>query len=537
MTHRYGLIVALLCAVLCSGCFVLRVSDAYLPAPRFDRPSNVPLPASNSPEIQAARAAWEALDEAERTYYPSLYHYYVKTKAAGSYEAEPLIGLAFSGGGSRGVLFSAACIAEFRALGPLHLKKDGESFTMDLLAEVDYVSGVSTGAIPAALFTLDQGGNCPEDLTVAGWPDNLNLNPIARGAKTLPLRPDWMLRDFLFDLNTRPVFSAALAATYFEGSPHRPASGLTFGDLPSSPVLLIGSAIINDPGANFIFTRVPYRYALNLNSDISWHVDVQSFETFHSDPMQYPLGEACYNSLAYPGVARSGLLRVLEDPEWVYAGLEMPQRQRMERARTQQGYAGVYELKDGGLIDNRGIGMIGRLFETLQARYPERSVPLLIGIDAGYHVLRPPGPGGNLLNMGWFQEMTASFRTSWQAGQAAKQRLIEAQEALGAYDLVRFNYTAWLEHMPHEDADLEKSPEQQLLLQLCADEPLVGHPDQLLEITLGIGTTFTHLSEPELAAIRVTARFAVQLARQEILDWARTRWDDAEFAHQAQPIH
>ena len=522
----------LLCVISClfltlPGCVVVRYVDSKLPAPRLDRPSNKPLPDAGDTDVVEALHRWQTqLALAEQ--YPTAYHHYVKTKAAGSYEKDPLIGLAFSGGGSRGVLFSAACIAEFRALGALHIESDGKEWHLDLLQEVDYVSGVSTGAIPAALYVLDQGGRCPEGLGVDLWPEGLNLNPIYRGARVLPFRPDWIMRDFIFDMNTRPAFSTALAATYFEGSPFLPASGLTFGDLPPTPVLLIGSALINDPGAEFIFTRLPYRYALNLNSNIPWSVDVQTFETFRSDPMRYPLGEACYNSLAYPGVARSGLLKVMEEQPWVLEGLDAEQTQRMIRARTQEGYSGVYELKDGGLIDNRGIGMIGRLFENIREEYPDRGIPLLIGIDAGYHVLRPPGAGGNVLNYGWFQEMTASFRTNWQAGQSAKHRLIEAQEALGFYDLVRFRYTAWLEHMPSSDhADL--TPEQQMLLQFCAEEPLVQTPENLLEITLGIGTSFTHLSAVEMAAIKVTARFAVMLARHEVLDWAKARYGNAWF--------
>ncbi len=510
------------------GCVVVRYVDSKLPAPRLDRPSNQPLPDASDAAVIEAQNRWQSeLALAEQ--YPTAYHQYVKTKAAGSYENDPLIGLAFSGGGSRGVLFSAACIAEFRAFGALHIESESKEWSMNLLQEVDYVSGVSTGAIPAALYVLDQGGQCPEGLEVDHWPEGLNLNPIIRGAKALPLRPDWVVRDFIFDMNTRPAFSAALAATYFEGSPIRPASGLTFGDLPSTPVLLIGSTIINDPGTEFIFTRLPYRYALNLNSNFPWSVDVQTLETFRSDPMRYPLGEACYNSLAYPGVARSGLLKVMEDQPWVLDGLDARQRQRMKRARTQEGYSGIYELKDGGLIDNRGIGMIGRLFEKIREEHPDRGIPLMISIDAGYHVLRPPGAGGKVLNYGWFQEMTASFRANWQAGQNAKHRLIEAQEALEVYDLVRFRYTAWLEHMPNSER-FELTHEQQMLLEFCAEEPLVKTPENLLDITLGIGTSFSHLRDEEMAAIKVTARFAVMLARQEVLDWAVSRYGNAWFA-------
>ncbi len=507
---------ALALLALCPGCALVRYADYALPAVRLDRAGNEPLPNADAPAVQRAIDTWDSLGEGGREAFPTPYHVYVDTPAPGSFEGTHTVGMAFSGGGTRGILFCAAVAEQLRALGDLIVDAPDGPLRVNLFEELDYLSGVSTGAIPAALLALDYGGHCPPAFEIDQWPDCFNLDVCAYGLKRLAVRPDWLVRDWGVDMNTRAFVSGALAALYFEGKWFKPASGLTFGDLPRTPVLLLGAAVINDPGVPFMETRLPYRYCLDEKLGAPWAVGIQSFESFHSDPMAYPLGEACYNSISYPGHMRSGLMTVRADQPWVFDGLDGPVRRRMERARRQEGYAGTYEIKDGGLVDNRGVYVISRVLERLAEEQPPRRRPLLIGLDASRLALRAPEKGEKALKKGWFREIQASFNISWQTGQDAFQALMAARADAGAYAYVRFGFADWIPFL----GEGEDSAEYRYLAELCRAEPLIGTPERLIEITRGLGTDFTDATEAEMAAVNVCARFAVWHTRNELLDWA-----------------
>lgn len=504
---RFGLV---LLAAASAGCAAVRYADYKAPGLRFDRPHNRALPPDDSEAVGRAQAQWAALSEEERQAYPTPYHVYAASPDAGWFEGAHVIGLAFSGGGTRGVVFGAACVKELEGLGAVSV---GDT-RIDLIAETDYVSGVSTGAVPAAVYALNFGPHCPERLRFAQWPDCFNVDVMGYGLGTLARRPDWVLRDFLLEMNTRATMSGALAALFFEGSRYRPASGLSFGHLPRTPVAILGATVINDPAAPFAQTRMAYRYALDEYPDAPWQPGIQSFESFHTDPLPYPLGEACHNSLAYPGSMSSGLVAVQPDRDWVLAGIEGPARERMERARTRALYAGVCEVKDGGLADNRGTYLIARLFES-RANGPR---PLLIALDASQLELRMPEPDTGVFRKGWLDDLVSSMTASWQTGQDAYRRMVELQAEQGRFDLVDFRYTAWVPFLP--GVAPPGRPETAKLIELCRAEPLVGTPERLLETARGIGTSYTGLSEAQMAAVRVAARFAVWLRRRDVLDWA-----------------
>jgi len=504
------------------GCVVVRVADYAAPGLRLDRAGNPALPARDAPEVEAAFAAHAQADAAQRRRKPTPYHWYVDSPAPGTFEGDHVVGLAFSGGGSRGIYFSAACVKELEALGPIVVETEAGERQIDLLAETDYVSGVSTGAVTAALFALNQGDKVPEAYRLEHWPDAFNINPIAHGARHLAVRPDWLVRDFVLDMNTRPAFGGTLAALYFGGNPFDLRSGLRFADLPQRPVLLMGATVIHDPGPLMLHTRLPYRFTLDEHGPLPWSVGVQSFESFRTDPMRYSLGEAYYNSLSFPGHARSGLMAVREDPDWVFQGLPPETAARMARARTQYGYVGTYELKDGGLIDNRGFDIIGRIFAHITTNDPPRRQPLLIGLDADFAEVRPPEPGAGVLRKGWFRELQDTARASWQAGQNARLRLSTVRAEEDGYALVHFRYTAWLHHLP-EVVGGSDTPETQHLLALCAEEPLIGTPERMLEVAREVGAAYTALSDDATAMIRIAARFAVWLERDRLLEWAEAQ--------------
>ena len=522
-------IVAALCCAACCGCGIVRVIDYKIPAIRFDRATNRPLPDRKDPAVREALGEWRGLSEEDLQRFPTPYHAYVNTPAPGTFEGNHTVGLAFSGGGTRGTIFCGYCLNELEKLGSIIVQTDNGPTTIRVWDEVDYVSGVSTGAIPATVYALDRAGKAPEGFQLDNWPECFNRDLIVRSLKVLALRPHLIVRDMLVDMNSRPPVAGAIAAAFFEGKIGKPGSGLTFGELPATPILFLGSTVINDPGVPFEQTRLPYRYAVDTYPDTPWGVGIQSFESIHSDPMQYGLAEACYNSMAFPGYLRSGLLTVREDRPWVRAGLPGPARDRMRRARRAPGYEDTCYMKDGGLIDNRGVSSLDRIFEGL-ACVPHQ--PLLIGLDAGYRELRKPEQGGKLLKKGWFNEVHASSRASWQTGQDAFERLFAAHGDDGAYAYARFRFVAWVPYLSEEKKD---TPEARHLENLCRQEPLVRDPDRLLELTRGIGTTFVDLSDEQLAAVRVTAKFAVWHDCHRLLRWASDAYNGASAAFEHAP--
>jgi len=522
-------IVALAVLFLAGGCAIIRYVDYGMPAVRFDRPINQPLPARSDPAVQAALDTWRAMSAAERQRYPTAYHVYVDTSAPGTQEGDHTIGIAFSGGGTRGTVFGAACIRELLDLGPIAVHRPDGDVEIDLVDEADYVSGVSTGAIPAALLALNYGDSCPPATRLERWPDCFNVDVQGLGLRHIPARPDLLLRDLTFGMNTRHALSGAIAAAFFEGKTNRPASGLTFGDLPAQPVLIIGATIVNDPGASFMQTRLPYRFALDQEREYPWQVGVQSFETLHSDPLSYPLGDASAGSSSFPGHLRSVLMRVQEDRPWVYEGLDEATAGRMRAARNQEGYTGVYDVKDGGLVDNRGSYVLHRIFERLEAENPPAKRPLLVCLDAGYLELRPTRKGAGILKKGWMNELQSSMRTSWQTGQDAYNAWMEATAEQGVYDYVRFRFTAWVHYMASE-TEADGSPEGQYLRALCEGEPLIGTPARLVETLRQLNTTFSDLPPEQMAGTILCARFAVWLEKDRLLQWASEQFDGAEVA-------
>jgi hypothetical protein len=467
------------------------------------------------------------MSPAEQRQFPTPYHVYVDSPAPGTFEGEHTVGIAFSGGGTRGTVFGAACIREIIDLGPIIVHRPDGDIAIQLVDEADYVSGVSTGAIPAALLALNYGETCPPAMRLEHWPDCFNLDVQGLGLRHIPARPDLLLRDLTFGMNTRHALSGAIAAAFFEGKTNRPASGLTFRDLPSKPVLIIGATLVNDPGAPFMQTRLPYRFSLDQNQDYPWQVGVQSFESFRTDPLRYPLGDASASSSSFPGHLRSVLLRVQEDRPWVYEELDAGTLERMQRARNQAGYTGTYDIKDGGLVDNRGAYVLHRILERLADEHPPARKPLLLCLDAGYLELRPTRGGSGALKTGWMNELQSSMRTSWQTGQDAYNAWMEATAEDGAYDFVRFRFTAWVHHMASE-AEADDSREGRYLRTLCQNEPLIGSPATLVETLRQVNTTFSDLSPEQLAATKLCARFAVRIEKERLLQWASAQFDGAE---------
>lgn len=135
------------------------------------------------------------------------------------------VGLAFSGGGSRAALFGAAVMKELDRVG--------------LLSQVDVLSAVSGGALPAASYALDGY----RDLSF----QNGFLEQIGRDFQAAVLGPWYMAPPNAFRLLlTKTIAADRVIRALDDGLFH----GATYRDLnPSRPILLLNStdALTGDP--------------------------------------------------------------------------------------------------------------------------------------------------------------------------------------------------------------------------------------------------------------------------------------------------
>lgn len=233
------------------------------------------------------------------------------------------VALAFSGGGSRSAVFAAAVMKELDRLA--------------LLPQVDVLSAVSGGAIPAAAYALDgyQGLNF----------QNGFLEQIGQ--------------DFQQDL-AGPWYSAPAALLRYKVTRTIPADlvirvlddkifhGATFADLnPSRPLLLLNStdALTGEP---FVISS-------------------EAFASLHQPLASLSVARAVYMSAAYPG---------LMEPIPLYDG--DGNGERADRP--------TLLIYDGGPADNLGIRTVMRVLDRAAAQRPMPELfprgCLVIAVDA-----------------------------------------------------------------------------------------------------------------------------------------------------------
>ena len=233
------------------------------------------------------------------------------------------VGLAFSGGGSRAAVFGAAVMKELDRVG--------------LLSQVDVLSAVSGGALPAASYALDGYGDIKFD---QGFAELIGRD--VQGAMAGPWYavPHNLLRyAFTNTIPAEPVIRA-LDDTLFQGA--------TFADLnPSRPILLLNStdALTGDP---LVITD-------------------ERFASLGLSLAPFSIARAVYMSAAYPGVleplkltdGRVGMNGASSHPILAY---------------------------DGGAADNLGIRTLVQVLEDTSANRPLSDLfpqgCLVISIDA-----------------------------------------------------------------------------------------------------------------------------------------------------------
>jgi len=233
------------------------------------------------------------------------------------------VGLAISGGGSRSAVLATAVMLQLQQLG--------------ILERVDYMSSVSGGGLPAALYALDgKNGMRFDDRTLDLMGRNFQQRWFGRW-----FLPQNIARYWFTDFTRSDIMVQVFDNNLFHGT--------TFSDLnPERPKLLINATNAGDEPA-FIFSD-------------------EEFFALHSDLSQYSIARAVNVSSALPGVFQSISLARYSLPP--------PQATRLR-------YKHLY---DGGPVDNLGLKTLYKVLQNALATstetnpFPENCV--VIAIDA-----------------------------------------------------------------------------------------------------------------------------------------------------------
>lgn len=318
-----------------------------------------------------------------------------------SFEDDVLLALSFSGGGTRAAAFS------FGVLSELERTRAGSRQTQSLLDRVDFVSGVSGGAVTAAYFGLKKRAalddfrerfllrNAEEALNTSISLGNIG-RAIGGGANDNQLT-NWLDQN-LFDGARFDVFR----------DERRPRVWINASD---------------------IYNRTPFVFGKT------------AFDALCSDIRSYRVSEAVAASAAvplafapivletYPGGCRTQL------PAWIERARRDPDAQPLLKsfaeanARYHDGSMKFVKLLDGGLVDNYGlsgfsIGMLAaqRPFEPMTERQAVKVRRILfLVVDAGRGISgdfaqRLEGPSGvELVAAAADTAIDASVRSSYAA--------------------------------------------------------------------------------------------------------------------------
>jgi NTE family protein len=282
-----------------------------------------------------------------------------------------LVGLAFSGGGTRAAAFSFGVLTEVE-----RTRVSTRSGTGSLLNRVDFVSGVSGGSVLTAYYGLKKRAALEDFrerflLRNAEEAISTNINAIN------------LVKALGGGVNDSTQFAKWLNQNLFDG-----ATFADFRRIPGPRVWINASDIYNR--TSFIFGEA-------------------AFVALCSDLAAYPIAEAVAASAAVPVLFSPVVIKTYpkqctdKPPPWVERVRRNPNAAPMMRTfanalnRYNDGSMNYVKLMDGGLVDNFGLSgfTIARLtsdtpygpFSPQQAVRMRRSIYIVV--DAGR------GPSGN----------------------------------------------------------------------------------------------------------------------------------------------
>lgn len=197
------------------------------------------------------------------------------------------VGLTISGGGSRAANFGAAVMVELDRRG--------------LLAQVDVISGVSGGTLPATYYPLLAKRGAPFDEATVKAAMGADFQGIWLWRWLLPHN---IFRYWLSDFTRSDIMVQVFNSKLYHEA--------TFGDLPLHPKLLLNATTRNDH-TRFTFTD-------------------ESFQRIHSTLAHYHVANAVNASSAFPGAFNDVTLEQygMNEPRYLH-------------------------LYDGGPMDNLGV--------------------------------------------------------------------------------------------------------------------------------------------------------------------------------------
>jgi NTE family protein len=301
-----------LCAYVLSGCATTI----------HNVPINVPLASPNGDRVDAGRGL----------------------PASGE---DLLVGLAFSGGGMRAAAFSYGVLSELDGT-QIRSKKSAAP----LLDRVDFLSGVSGGAITAAYFGL-KGRAALNDFRERFLLRNAEESLATR------FTPTNVFRAYEGGVNDAEQFPRWLDDNLFEGA--------TFRDLD---LRHRGRVWIN---ASDIYNRTPFVFSEN------------TFSAICSDLASYPIASAVAASAAMPIVFSPIVLQTFPNkcaakiPSWVERAQKNPSAPPLLKesaaaiVRYRDGSVPFVKLLDGALVDNYGLS--GFTIARLSADTPYGPLP------------------------------------------------------------------------------------------------------------------------------------------------------------------
>jgi NTE family protein len=338
-----------------------------------------------------------------------------------------LIGLAFSGGGTRAAAFSYGVLAE------LDQTDSGPARRASLLERVDYISGVSGGAVTAAYFGL-RGRNALSDFR-----ERFLLRDAEESFRT-PYNPVSFIRAYEGGVNDSQQFPQWLDRNLFGGA--------TFRELNSAhrPRVLIN--------ASDVYNRTPFVF------------NDATFKAICSDLNSYPIANAVAASAAIPVVFAPIVLNSYANrcqakiPEWLATARSSAAAPPLLKelanaiASYRDGSVPYIKLFDGGLVDNYGLSgfTIARLSAetpygplTAQQAIKIRRVLFLV-VDAGR------GPSGD-----WAQSLEGP--TAIEIVRAAADTAIDssARSSFTAFDQTM---TEWRDALVHWRCSLSLADRQ-----------------------------------------------------------------------------
>jgi len=281
-----------------------------------------------------------------------------------------LVGLAFSGGGTRAAAFSYGVLS---ALDGIEVVSGGRR--VSLFDDIDVVSGVSGGSVTAAYFGLKGRA------ALADFRERFLLRD-AEDTLRLPFAPASVVRAYEGGVNDSQQFPQWLDANLFDGA--------TFADLDHAgrPLVLIN--------ASDIYNRTPFVF-----SD-------STFRAICSDLKSYPISDAVAASAAVPVVFAPIIVESYGDrcpapQKWFLDAQTNPAASPLLKGlagafrRYRDGSVRYIKLLDGGLVDNYGLSGVSIARLSADTPYgpltPQRAIAiqrlLFLVVDAGR------GPSGN----------------------------------------------------------------------------------------------------------------------------------------------